>query len=146
MTSDEIIWQLGPHTLVGKEKALEPHVLDAALHASWEPRNIVVRGDTVECVLLEQSDVTKAFGMARAVHYARYVFKDGLMYRQEPWKKRPDMSKFTAKLDEFRQWISEAHPNELARLDSLGAISHFSREVGELRSRLLREWAATRRP
>lgn len=146
MTDDDIVWKIGPYTLTGKEEALPPHAYDAIMNTSLDPSDIVVRGDTVECVLIERNDVTRAFGVDGLVHYARYVFRNGLMYRKEPWKEPMSNSRFTENLKKFRAWMGEEHPGELIELDSLGTISHFGLEVGELRSRLLREWVEAGRP
>jgi ketosteroid isomerase-like protein len=146
MTSDGIIWKLGPYTLVGKGQALGPHALDAAMHTSLEPRDIVIRGDTVECLLIERNDVTRAFEVDSTVHYARYVFNEGLMFRKEPWRQLPDTSDFQDNLAQFRRWLSRVRPNDLVRLDSLRQISNFSFEIGVLRSRLLKAWVDSGRP
>jgi ketosteroid isomerase-like protein len=146
MTADDIVWRLGTYTLVGKEEALGPHALDAGMHTSLEARDVMIRGDTVECMLIERNDGTRAFEVDSSVHYARYVFRDGLVYRKEPWKEQPSSTSFATNVARFRRWVSEVHPIRLAELDSLMAITQFSLEVGELRSSLLMEWVAAGRP
>jgi hypothetical protein len=146
MTADDIVWRIGTYTLAGKEEALPPHALDAGMNTSLEARDIVIRGDTVECVILERNDGTRAFEVDSAVHYARYVFRDGLMYRKEPRKEQPASASFETNKARLRGWLAQAHPIDLARLDSLMAITVFSYEVGELRSRLLRQWVEAGRP
>jgi len=68
MTAADVIWQLGPWTLHGKEKALGPHYSDLLNHTRLEARDVVVRGDTVECTLIERNDATRAYGTRREEH------------------------------------------------------------------------------
>lgn len=146
MTDDDIVWKIGPYKLSGKEEALSPHAYDAIMHTSLEPHDIVIRGDTVECIIIERNDVTKAFDVDGIVHYARYVFRNGLMLRKEPWKEPKSDPTFAENFKKFRGWVRETYPEELNKLDSLGTISHFSPDAGELRSRLLKEWLEAGRP
>lgn len=146
MTDDDIIWKLGPYTFTGKEEALKPHSLDALVHTTLEPRDITIRADTVECILIERNDNLKALGLDSLVHYARYVFRNSLMYRKEPWKNQSGDHEFSTRTMKFRSWAGKAHPGDLMTLDSLRAISPFAIETGKLRSRLLGEWVDAGRP
>lgn len=47
MTSDDIVWRLGPWTLVGKEQALLPHENDLVMNTTLDVRNVRITGNTV---------------------------------------------------------------------------------------------------
>ena len=147
MTHEDIVWQLGPYRLVGKQAALAPHGTDLAMHSRFEVRDVRIRGDTVEHVLIERNDATRAYGPDSVVQYSRKVFRDGLMWRKEPWRPSPDMAEFNRRGAPFRAWIREAHPEafRVLRPDS-SSDAPFGVERGRLVSRLLSEWVAAGMP
>jgi len=147
MTHDDIVWQLGPYRLVGKEAALAPHGTDLAMHTMLEVRDVTIRGDTVEHILIERNDATRAYGPDSLVQYARKVFRDGLMWRKEPWRPSPDMAEFNRRGAPFRAWIRVEHPEayEVLRPESSRAAP-FGLARGRLISQLLSEWVAAGKP
>jgi hypothetical protein len=147
MTHDDVIWQLGPYRLVGKGAALAPHGTDLGMHTTLEVRDITIRGDTVEHVLIERNDATRAYGPDSLVHFSRKVFRDGLLWRQEPWRPSPNMAEFERRAAPFRAWIRAVHPEayEFLRPDSTRGVP-FGLERGQLVSKLLSEWVAAGKP
>jgi hypothetical protein len=101
--------------------ALRPHLVDSLLHATLEPRDVVIRGDTVECSLIERNDAMRWVGLDSVVHYPRYVFKDGLVILKEARKPAPLMQELIHRWQPYWQWVGKAHPEaEAVLLDSLG--------------------------
>jgi len=146
MTDDDVIWQLGPYRLVGKEAALGPHYTDLALHTTLAYRDVTIRGDTVEDVLIEHNDVTRAYGPDSLVHYPRYVFRYGLMWRKEEWKPSPDMADLLRRGAAFRAWLRRVHPDTYQKLAPDSTHGPFGQARGHLLAAALQEWVAAGKP
>jgi len=146
MTDDDIVWQLGPWTLEGKEKALSPNYADLLNHTTLLARDVVVRGDTVECTVIERNDATRAYGPDSLIHYPRYVFEDGLLKIKEGWRRDTSFAELNRHAEPFRAWVRATHPESLmAILDSTGA-PRWTRGSIEKTREMLRAWIAAGKP
>ena len=140
MTAEDVVWHLGRYTLRGKEEALGPHEYDAGLNNSIEYSNVVVRGDTVEFELVERNEIAKAFGMDEVRHFSRFIFKDGLLHKKEPWKSSTDFQELNRRRKSFHMWVNETHSEAMKKFfDSEGKFI-FSQETGLLYTQLVKEW------
>jgi ketosteroid isomerase-like protein len=146
LTHSDIIWRLGPFVFEGKEEALRPHGTDLGLSGSFESSDVVVRGDTVEVVLIERNDATRAYGPDSLVHYARYVFRDGLMWRKEAYRLSESIPDFRRRGEPFRAWVSGVYPDRARRLFDDEGADLFGVERSRLLSQLLTEWVDAGRP
>jgi ketosteroid isomerase-like protein len=146
MTADDIVWQLGPWTLVGQEKALRPHYADLINHTVLEAREVVVRGDTVECTLIERNDATRAHGPDSLVHYARYVFEAGLVVKKEPWAPSESLRELNRRAEPFRSWVREEHPEALAVILDSNGTPRWTRDAVELVHEIRKAWVAAGKP
>ena len=140
MSADDIVWVLGRDTLIGKEAALGPNELDAAVGARLTIKSFVVKGDTVEFVLEEANQIMDTLGMPSLIHYVRFVFRDGLLVRKEPV--HPDIVPPAADsiAQPWHRWIRSAHPEVWTQIMKPDGRVNFSRQTGELLLRLSREW------
>ncbi|NIR46807.1 MAG: nuclear transport factor 2 family protein [Gemmatimonadetes bacterium] len=146
MTADDIVWQLGPWTLVGKEEALRPHYADLVNHTVLEAREVVVRGDTVECTLVERSDATRAYGPDSLITHARYVFEEGLVVKKEPWAPSPSLMELNGRSEPFRRWVREQHPEALAVIVDSTGTPRWTRSAVDIVHELREAWVATGKP
>jgi hypothetical protein len=146
MTDAGVIWQLGPYRLVGKEAALGPYYADLALHTTLAYRGVTIRGDTVEDVVIERNDATRAYGPDSLVHYARYVFRHGLMWRKEEWKPSPDLPEFVRRGAPFRAWVRRVHPDVDEKLRPDSTYGPFGEVRARLLASMLQEWLAAGKP
>lgn len=146
MTADEIVWRLGPWTLEGKDQAMVLHYADLVNHTVLTARDVVVRGDTVECTLIERNDATRAEGPDSLVHYPRYVFRDGLVILKEAWRRDPGLAESNRHSAPFRAWVRDTHPDALAIiLDSTGA-PRWTRDAIDKTHQLHDAWIAAGKP
>jgi hypothetical protein len=150
LTGDDIVWQLGPYRLEGKEEALGPNRYDAGVQTTPVYRNVRVDGHVVEFELIESSEIIRAVGMKDLQHFPRFEFEDGLVTRKSgPWREvspNRSMAEFNRRMVPFRQWIREVHPEAIARLVDTDRNFVFSQENGELMLSLAREWLAVGAP
>ena len=146
MTADSVVWRLGPWTLRGKARALSLHYADLINHTALEARDLVIRGDTVECTLVERNDATRAYGPDSLVHYPRYVFRDGLMTVKEGWKRDTSFAALNRHAEPFHSWVRETHPEAIAViLDSTGTPRWTRQALDKVRQMLL-AWIAAGKP
>lgn len=146
MTHDDIVWRFGPFEFRGKEEALRPNGSDLGLNTTLEVMEAVVRGDTVDAVVIERNDATRAYGPDSLVHYARYVFRDGLVWRKSAYRPSQTMSDFQLRGEPFRQWARETYPERSRFLFGNPEEGVFGVEPGRELSRLLGEWVDADRP
>lgn len=140
LTSENIVWILGRYTLVGREEVLGPNLYDAGLENELDYRNVIVKGDTVECELLERNDIFRAAGIDEVRRFPRFIFKDGLLIKKEPYKPSKDMEELSRRQAPFQLWVRKNHPEAIEKfLDSEGNFI-FSRENGVLIRSLAIEW------
>jgi hypothetical protein len=103
----------------------------------------VVKGDSVEFELIESNPILKAIGLDSVRHYPRFIFKDGLILRKEPWKVSPDIQERNLLAGPMRKWKKENYPDIVARFfDSKGNFI-FNEENGRLQVQLAEEWKRT---
>lgn len=146
MASDDILWRLGPWILKGKDQVMALHYADLINHTSLEARDVVVRGDTVECVLIERNDATRAYGADSLVHYPRYVFRNGLVVLKEAWRRDPGVAALNRYSEPFRAWVRETHPESVALiLDSTGT-PQWTRDAVQEKRRMMEAWIAAGKP
>jgi hypothetical protein len=140
MSADGIVWVLGRDTLIGKNAALGPNELDAAVGARLTIKSFVVKGDTVDIVLEEANEFMDTLGMPPLVHYPRFVFRNGFLVRKEPV--RPSLVPPVAdSIDRrWKEWIQTAHPEAWRQIRKPNGHVNFCRRTGELLLRLAREW------
>jgi len=150
LTANNIVWQLGPYRLEGKEAALGPNEYDRGTGTTLEFRNITIDGNVVEFELIERSGVISAVGMTELRHYTRFTFENGLVVRKEPGAKEPpaeySMAEFTRRMSPLRRWIRETHPEAIPKLLDADGTFVFSRDSGALMLLLTREWVAAGAP
>lgn len=145
MTADDIIWRLGPFTFQGKDEALLPHETDAVFNTVLEVNDITIEGDVVEAELVERNDMLAAVGVERWRHYVRWVFNDdGEVVRKEAWRSSPDDAEVTRRLQPFRQWIRENHPEAVPNFDDVRDV--WGREPALLNKQMLDAWIAAGSP
>jgi ketosteroid isomerase-like protein len=138
MISDSVVWRLGPWTLRGKAQSLSLHYADLINHTTLEARDVVIRGDTVECTLVERNDATRAYGRDSLVHYPRYVFRDGLVKVKEGWKRDTSLAALNRHAEPFHAWVRETHPEAIpVILDSTGTPRWTRQAVDKTRQMLL---------
>jgi len=138
--AENVVWILGPDTLIGKNAVLAPHEFDAGAGTRLLIKGSIVKGDTVESILEETNDYMDTLGMPSVVHYPRFVFHDGLLVRIEPT--HPDLTPpIVDSIDQrWNQWIQSEHPEAWAQIVKPNGDINFSRETGELLLRLACEW------
>lgn len=144
MLTDDVVWYLGPDTLVGKEQVLGPLAYDEGINTRLECSNVVVKGDTVEFELVEKNDFLTVLGFAEIRHFPRFIFKDGLLQEKKPGKPKVENQELNQKIAALREWAQENHPGVLARLEAPDGSFVFSRENGQLAVKLARAWQAER--
>ncbi len=140
MTSQDIVWQLGPRKLVGLEAALGPNAYDVGMKTELDYHDVIVKGDTVEFEVDERSDLIRAVGMEEVRHYVRFVFENGLLKKKEPWKKSLDAEEGARRRAPFIRWIREKHPEVVDQLAAKENKFIFSKENGVLMRKLANEW------
>ncbi|MGD2108051.1 MAG: ester cyclase [Phycisphaerae bacterium] len=146
MTSDEIVWRLGPWTLVGKEQALLPHENDLVMNTTLEVRNVRITGYTVEREVIERNDALRSVGMESWRHFSRVVFDNqGLVIRKEPWKRSPDDQEAGRRFRPFRQWVADNHPDAVPDFDGPPEQA-WGREPAQRMCDLPEQWIAAGRP
>lgn len=146
MTHEDIVWRFGPFEFRGKEEALLPNGSDIGLNTSLELVDLVVRGDTVDALLFERNDATRAYGPDSLVHHARYVFRDGLVWRKGAYAPAENMAEFQRRGEPFRAWVGTTYPERGRRLFGGRPADSFGDEAGRELSNLLTEWVAAGRP
>jgi hypothetical protein len=150
LTAEDIVWQLGPRRLEGKQEVLGPNAFDKGAEATLTYRNVSVEGNRVEFELVETSDIIRAVGMTALWHFPRFEFQNGLVSRKAgSWKEPPDihsMKEFGQRMAPLREWIRETHPDAIPRLVNSDRSFIFSEESGALMLRLAREWVASGAP
>jgi ketosteroid isomerase-like protein len=146
MTANDIVWRLGPWTLNGRDQAMSLHYADLINHTTLQARDVVVRGDTVECTLIERNDATRAYGPDSLVHHVRYVFRNGMVTLKEAWKRDTSIAELNRHSEPFRAWVRATHPEALAViLDSTGA-PRFTRDAVQEQHQMLERWIAAGKP
>jgi hypothetical protein len=150
LTADDIVWQLGPFTLNGKDEALGPNAYDAGAQTELTYRNVRVEGNVVTFELLETSEIIRAVGMTELHHYPRFEFENGLVVRKGPSAKKPavdhSLPELNRRMAPLRKWIRETHPEAVAKLVDPNKGFVFSEDNGALMLRLTREWVASGAP
>lgn len=150
LTSDDIVWHLGPLTFEGKAKALGPNAYDAGARTELTYSNVQVEGNVVTFEMLETSEIIRAVGMTELRHYPRFEFRDGLVVRKGPSTRKPpaahSIPELNRRMAPLRKWIRETHPDALAKLVDPNEGFIFSEESGALMLRLTREWVASGSP
>ncbi len=150
LTAEDIVWQLGPCRLEGKQEALGPNAFDKGAEATLIYRNVRIEGNRVEFELVETSDIIRAVGMTELWHFPRFEFQNGLVSRKAgSWKEPPDshsMKEFIQRMAPLREWIRETHPDAVPMLVDSDRGFIFSEESGALLLRLAREWVASGTP
>lgn len=146
MTADSIVWRLGPWTLRGKAQALSLQYADLINHTTLEARDVVVRGDTVECTLVERNDATRAYGPDSLLHYPRYVFRDGLVTVKEGWKRDTSFAALNRHAEPFHAWVRQTHPEAIpVILDSTGT-PRWTRQALDKTRQMLLAWIDAGKP
>jgi hypothetical protein len=147
LTDDDIVWQLGPYSLEGKEAALGPH---AGLENTLTFHDVRVDGNVVEYELIERNETIRAIGMIEVRHYSRFTFENGLVVRKEPSAKEAlaeySMAEFDRRTAPLREWIRDTHPEATSELLDADGAFVFSQESGAFMLRLTREWVAAGTP
>jgi hypothetical protein len=140
MTHDSIVWKLGPYTLKGKEAALGPNKYDKGVGSFLKYQIVRISGDTVDFELYETNDIITAVGMKGVTQFPRFIFKNGLLYRKEAWKKSRDIQELNQRSKPRREWVKLNHPEVFDKFfDSEGNFI-FNEENGELQVRMSKEW------
>lgn len=146
MTADSVLWRLGPWTLRGKTQALSLDYADLINHTTLEARDVVIRGDTVECTLVERNDATRTYGPDSLVHYPRFVFRNGLVMVKETWKRDTSFAALNRHAEPFHTWVRETHPEAMpVILDSTGT-PRWSRQALDKTRQMLLAWIAAGKP
>jgi ketosteroid isomerase-like protein len=146
MTSNDIVWLLGPWVFSGKEEALRPQYADLVNHTSLKEHDVTVRGDTVECILVERNDATGAHGPDSLIHYVRYVFHDGLLVKKEPSAPSPSLAELNRRAQPFRAWVRDEHPEALSVILDSNGSPQWTREAVDLVHLLRHEWVEAGKP
>ncbi|MCB9837709.1 MAG: nuclear transport factor 2 family protein [Phycisphaeraceae bacterium] len=145
MTSNEIVWRLGPYVFSGKDEAMLPHEGDAVMRTTLEVHDVRIDGRVVECTLIERNDQIAAVGMPEWRHHARYVFDDqGRVVLKEPWKASPDDAEVARRLRPFRMWIRANHPESVPNFEDVAEV--FGAAPARRMRELMQEWIAAGRP
>jgi hypothetical protein len=150
LTADDIVWQLGPYKLEGKEAVLGPNAYDAGVENELVYRNARIEGNVVEFELIETNEVVRAVGMTEVRSYPRFEFENGQLKRKAgSWRDSPpeySMVELNRRKAPLRRWIRDTHPEAMQKLmDSEGNFV-FSQDNGALMLRLTRDWVAAGAP
>ncbi|TFG67002.1 MAG: nuclear transport factor 2 family protein [Gemmatimonadales bacterium] len=146
MTADDIVWRLGPWTLIGADEALSPHYADLVNHTTLVIRDVEVRGDTVECTIIERNDATRAHGPDSLVHYVRYVFGAGQVRIKEPWAPSPSIAELNRRAEPFRSWVRESHPEAIAVILDSSGTPRWTRDAVEKVHEMREAWISAGKP
>lgn len=150
LTADGIVWQLGPFTLAGKDKALGPNAYDAGAQTELTYSDVRVEGNVVTFELLETSEIIRAVGMTELHHYPRFEFANGLVVRKGPSERKAaaanSLPELNRRMVPLRKWIRDTHPEDAAKLIDSKDSFVFSEDNGALMLRLTREWVASGAP
>lgn len=82
--------------------------------------------------MLEQNDIYRAAGMNEVCSYPRFIFKDGLLIKKEPYKPSKDMEEMSKRQTPFRLWLRQNHPEVMDKLLDFDGNFIFNRENGVL--------------
>lgn len=140
LTHEDIVWYLGPYTLQGKKEALAPNRYDTGLNNNITYSNVTVRGDTVDFELYETCEFINIIGMEGMKHYARFIFKDGLVHRKRAWKPSLDAKEYNRLMEPYRKWVRNNHSEALKIILDAEGNFIFSQEGGELMLNLAKQW------
>ncbi len=150
LTADNIVWQLGPYRLEGREAALGPNAYDKGLENTLIFQDVRIEGSVVEAELVERNEMLRAIGMPELRRYVRYTFENGLVVRKEPGAKEPpaefSMAELNRRMTPFRAWIRKTYPQAISTLVDADRAFKFSQENGALMLRLTRKWVAAGTP
>jgi SnoaL-like domain len=139
MIAEDAIWYLGPYALRGPDQMLRPLTFDEGANTVLEASHIVVSGDTVDFDVVERNDVLKAYGIPALHHFARMVFRDGLIYRITARRPPLEQKAFVASAIAFRRWL-EVHRPELYDKFYPGGQLNYARSTGEEMPKVIAEW------
>jgi len=150
LTADDIVWQLGPYRLEGKEAVLGPNAYDAGIENELVYRNARIEGNVVEFELIETNEVIRAVGMTEVRSYPRLEFENGQLKRKVgSWRDSPveySMVELNRRKAPLRRWIRDTHPKAIQRLVDAEGNFVFSQDNGALMLRLTRDWVAAGAP
>ena len=99
-----------------------------------------MRGDTVECLLIERSELHQSLGIKVMRRYPRFVFRDGLLVERSSWKPSPDVRKLEMQMAGFHSWVRAYHPDKARRLGDPKRPFIYSRETGRMVRELAKEY------
>jgi hypothetical protein len=138
--TEDIVWFLGPDTLIGKDAVIAPHEFDAGARTRLTIKSYIVRGDTVETVFEEINDYMDTLGMPAIIRYAHFIFHNDLLARIKP-SRSPLVPPLVDSIDQrWNQWMQSVHPEAWTRIMKPNGSINFSRETGELLLHLACEW------
>ncbi len=138
--AEDVIWHLGPDTLVGIEEILGPHLFDAGANTVIIVHDITATSpDAIEFELVEKNDVLGALGIPELHHFVRIEFADGKITRMTPTRPPAEQESFVKGVVAFMQWLKDYHPEGYDTIWPGGKFN-YSRPVGEEMPGLVRDW------
>ena len=140
MLAEDIVWVLSSDTLIGKDAVLAPHEFDAGAKTRLTVQSSVVQGDTAELAIEEANAYMDTLGMPPVVHYARFIFHNGLLARIGTIRPRLTPPATDSIDQRWNAWIESAHPEAWAQIIKPDGHINFGRKTGELLVRLAHEW------
>ncbi|NIN00544.1 MAG: hypothetical protein GTO24_21410 [candidate division Zixibacteria bacterium] len=130
---------MGQFVLKGKEDIRNVAEYDFALHIHMTIDQVVQKGDTVFCELIEMNDWLEVSKIDEAFYSAQFVVERGLIkhIRGTP---TPETEKaFEEVLTPLLKWASEHKPEQLAEMMPEGKFV-YNAENAEKSLAILREW------
>jgi hypothetical protein len=132
----------GQFVLKGKEDIRNVAEYDFALHIHMTIDQVVQKGDTVFCELIEMNDWLEISEIDEAFYSARFVFQRGLI-KHIGGTPTPETEKaFGEVLTPLMEWASEHKPEQLAQMMPEGKFVYNAGNA-EKSLALLREWKET---
>lgn len=138
--ADDATFELmGQFVLKGKEDIRNVAEHDFALHIHMTIDQVVQKGDTVFCELIEMNDWVEVSEIDEAFYSAQFVFERGLI-KHIGGTPTPETEKaFEKVLTPLLEWASEHRPEQLAEMMPEGKFVYNAENAGKSLA-LLREW------
>ncbi len=142
MTHPDVVVVRGRARATGREKFLAPIEFEAGVNATFEFKNIVVRGDTVDVDMIERNDLASIMGFTEFHHFPRFIFTDGVLVQRESRRATPELKAYAQELELMRSWLKTERPDINMLIQDEQGRYKTTRKTGELLVKAANEWRA----
>lgn len=142
MTHPDVVVVRGRARAIGRESFLAPVEFEAGVNATFEYKNILERGDTVDVDMIERNDLAAAIGFAEFHHFPRFIFANGLLVQRESRRVTPELKAYAQQMELMRSWLKTERPDILMLIEDEQGRYRMTRKTGELLVKAANEWRA----